>query len=305
MFGRQIISTGEVTLEVQDVDRSIREVRAVVEAQGGFVEKLTSTGQGASARADLTPRVPTNRFFATLDGLDSLGEVRDRSIGSQDVTSQHIDLSARLRAQTLQENRLLALVEEVETVTDLLSMERELTRVRTEIELLQGQISSLDRRIDLATIGVRLQAPAAPAEADPGPAPSANLTVGVFDVSASADRVIALVEEAGGTVVNSRVSKLDDGSRADLTFRVDPTSYETVIASLESLGKLRTQELRQGTGAASRSGSQFQLSLDQRDVKDPVQLAIWSTVGFLLTLLVTGYLWFLIRQQNEARKATR
>jgi len=152
---RKIISRSNITVEVSDVDGTVDRIRVIAEAAGGFLHALVSSGEGADSNATLSVRVPTALFHQTLSQIEAAGKVRSRNISSEDVTAQAIDLEARLKSAQREEESFLGLLERADSVSEILTVGQELTRVRTEIELLQGRISSLDRRIDLATIGVR------------------------------------------------------------------------------------------------------------------------------------------------------
>ena len=106
-------------------------------------------------------RIPQTEFFNAFDRIKLLGEVVSENAGSEDVTDRFIDLEARLKSAQREEESLLALLGRAGKVGDILTIERELARVRTELERLQGQINFLERRVDLATITVSLFTPQA------------------------------------------------------------------------------------------------------------------------------------------------
>ena len=88
-----------------------------------------------------------------------VGKVQSKNFGSEDVSERFIDLQARLKSSLREDESLLSLLDRTSTVIEVLAIERELTRVRLDIERLQGQLNFLERRIDLATITVSLSSP--------------------------------------------------------------------------------------------------------------------------------------------------
>ena len=88
-----------------------------------------------------------------------VGKVQSKNLGSEDVSERFIDLQARLKSSLREEKSLLSLVGRTRTVSEVLAIERELTRVRSDIERFQGQLNFLERRIDLASITVSLSSP--------------------------------------------------------------------------------------------------------------------------------------------------
>jgi predicted nucleic acid-binding Zn-ribbon protein len=85
--------------------------------------------------------------------------VTSKSVSAQDVTEEYIDVSARLDNLERQEARLQEILNMTETVEDVLAVEKELERVRGEIESLTGRLNYLDDRIDFSTINIRVTEP--------------------------------------------------------------------------------------------------------------------------------------------------
>jgi uncharacterized protein DUF4349 len=157
--GLLIARTATVHLVVTDVDQA----RALLERQlasiQGFVSHLEVTGERPAARTLVTTvKVPTDQIDATLVVIRSLGRVQDESRGSEDVTAQSVDLDARLANARRTEQRLVAVLEQrTGKVSDVLEVEREIARVRDEIEQMEGARKRLTTRIDFATIDLRFE----------------------------------------------------------------------------------------------------------------------------------------------------
>jgi hypothetical protein len=157
--GLFIARTATVHLLVADVDQA----RAVLERQlasrQGYISRLDVTGERPAARTLVaTVKVPTDQVDATLAVIRSLGRVQDESRGSEDVTAQSVDLDARLANARRTEQRLVAvLAQRTGKVSDVLEVEREIARVRGEIEQMEGARKRLTTRIDFATIDLRFE----------------------------------------------------------------------------------------------------------------------------------------------------
>jgi hypothetical protein len=80
-------------------------------------------------------------------------------LGGEDVTEAHVDLSARLDSQRVLETRLIDILTKVDSVDDALSVETQLTRVRTEIERLDGRKRALENRVSFATVELAVSSP--------------------------------------------------------------------------------------------------------------------------------------------------
>ena len=134
------------------------------------------------------------------------------------------------------------MLEKTEGVGEILAIERELSRIRSEIERLQGQLNFLERRVDLATIGVTL---IPPREEFVEP-PSAALTIGVSKVTASVDDIKSLVSSLNGEVDRVILSVQDGEESANVSLRIFPSDFEQTLASLERQGNVVSKELREG-----------------------------------------------------------
>ena len=241
---RQIISQASLSVEVEDVTGAVAQVRTIAESRGGFVSQLATTGTPGRQRSDLTVRVPQGEFFDTLESIKRLGKVWSENAGSEDVTEQFIDLEARLRSALREEQSLLSLLERADTVSNILTIERELARVRSEIERLQGQINYLSRRVDLATISVALFPPEERL-ADP---PYGSLNMEVEDVSASVDEVKAMVARVGGELEGVFRSVSNGREQADMQFSVLAKDFSAVVSQVEGQGTVIYKEIRESTG---------------------------------------------------------
>lgn len=154
--GRKIIYNADVRLVVADLAEFLTAVRKSIASQGGFVGSSTETGMdGSNPSATLVVRVPSTGYGKVLDAVDSLGTVEQRSETSRDVTSQFVDVAARIRNKQREEERLIELLADATgKLVDILEVEKELSRVRGEIEQAQGQMNVLSDQIGLATITI-------------------------------------------------------------------------------------------------------------------------------------------------------
>lgn len=104
----------------------------------------------------LTVRVPPAKFDAINEQLKAVGEVKDMSVVLEDVTKQYVDLDTRINNSRIELDRLYELYDRADNISDLLAIEREITRVETDLELLQQQKQALVSRVDRSTITVTI-----------------------------------------------------------------------------------------------------------------------------------------------------
>ena len=269
---------------------AVAQVRTIAETRGGFISQVATTGTPGRQRSDLVVRVPQGEFFDTLESIKRLGKVWAENAGSEDVTEQFIDLEARLRSAHREEESLLSLLERADTVSNILTIERELARVRSEIERLQGQINYLSRRVDLATISVALFPP----EERLAEPPYGSLDLEVEDVSASVDEVKALVARVGGELESVFLSVSNGREQAGIEFSVLDEDFSAVLSQVEGQGEVTYKEIRESTGnvESEEPDSRLTVFLMERESSLGRQLLIGGAAvvgGVLLLLLYAVY----------------
>lgn len=167
---RRVVVTGSMTVTVDDPAAAATEASAIVEAAGGRIDGRSESGRGEDGerRAYLTMRIPSEKVNDSVEQLRGLGEVTDISIDKQDVTAVAQDLDARITALQASVTRLIDLMSRAATTADLIAIETSLSERQANLESLQAQKRALDDQVDLSTITLSLQTPAAVAGELPG-----------------------------------------------------------------------------------------------------------------------------------------
>lgn len=157
---RKIISTASLSMEVKSVQIAFNEITKIVEANQGFISSSSTYDTGGHKNGQMTARVPQKNFYSTIEKIEAMGTVKSKQISGQDVTEEFIDLGARLGNLKKQETRLQEILKNATTVKDILEVERELERVRGEIERLTGRLNYLNQSVEMSTITVIAMEPA-------------------------------------------------------------------------------------------------------------------------------------------------
>ncbi len=154
-----VIRSATLRIVAKDFGGVRAAVEGAVSQAGGFIDRMTVTGDNATARELRgTLRVPGERMADTLARLRAIGQVVEDTQGSQDVTDQIVDIDARLASARATETRLTELLaNRTGKLSDVLEVEREITRVRLDIERLDAEKTTMGRRVSYATIDVTIR----------------------------------------------------------------------------------------------------------------------------------------------------
>jgi hypothetical protein len=153
-----IIRTVTLRIVTKEFEGIRPTVEGIVAAAGGFVDHMTATGHQASARSlSGTLRIPSDRLAEVADRLRRLGQVVEDTQGSEDVSDQLVDLGVRIKSARATETRLGELLRNrTGTLSDVLEVERELARVRVDIERLDAETTNIGRRVSYATVKLEI-----------------------------------------------------------------------------------------------------------------------------------------------------
>lgn len=164
-----VIRNGHVVVRVDSLEQAIERVRRLATAMGGSVGNVTvNTGEREVRSATLEMKVPSARFDEAMTGMSPVGRVEHSTASAQDVGEEFVDITARLANARRLEARLLDLLaNRTGRLEDVLAVERELARVREEIERYEGRLRYLSTRVATSTIVAALHEKA-PIVAAPG-----------------------------------------------------------------------------------------------------------------------------------------
>ena len=155
---RKLIRTGELQVRVKDVGEAAERTDSIVHANGGLTTNTRISQQdNTRRRADITLRVPVNMLGKTVSALKALGETTDEASTQQDITKDYVDLETRLAVREQELARLRELLaNRTGKLSDVLEVEREITRVVTDIEQMKGARRYYDNQVEMATIALTL-----------------------------------------------------------------------------------------------------------------------------------------------------
>lgn len=156
-----VIRTGNASVEVDSLEPAMEALRRLALRVGGFVgNSAIQSGREQLRQATMEIKVPAARFDDLTSGLPPLGRVEFVNVSAEDVGEEFVDLSARVANSRRLEDRLIDLLgSRTGRLQDVLAVERELARVREEIERQEGRMRYLKSRVALSTLSVAIHEP--------------------------------------------------------------------------------------------------------------------------------------------------
>jgi hypothetical protein len=155
---RKIIYNADVQITVEDFQSVSDRITRLIKEYGGYLADSNVSGKPGELRSGRWKvRIPVGRFDSFVDAVVALGELQSRQTNSQDVTEEYYDLEARIKNKKIEETRLLKHLEEsTGKLEEILNVEREVARVRGEIEQGEGRLRLLANLTELTTVTINV-----------------------------------------------------------------------------------------------------------------------------------------------------
>jgi hypothetical protein len=172
-----IIRTGQAYIEVDSLELGVAQVQRLARTVGGYIANSSiQSGEGQQRSATLEIKVAASRYDQALNGLTGIGKLLSSTTNAQDVGEEFVDVTARVaNARRLEERLVMLLATRTGKLDDVLAVERELARVREEVERYDGRLRFLRSKVAVSTLTVTV--------AERGPVvgqPGSNVLVEAF-----------------------------------------------------------------------------------------------------------------------------
>lgn len=160
---RKIVYYGEISTQTENYSKDYGAILSKLSEMKGYVQNLSVSGtepeewQDTGRTAQMTLRVPSNKFDEFMGFLGGLGETINTSVNGDDISLQYFDTETRLKTLRTREGRLQALLEKAATMEDIIELEQALADVSYEIQSLEMNLRDYDSLIDYSTVTITLQ----------------------------------------------------------------------------------------------------------------------------------------------------
>jgi hypothetical protein len=275
LANRKLIRNATVELEIVSFDNAVQKITAFANEEHGYVATTDSEKQAnGKLRGQVVVKVLPENLDRFLQKIRSLGELKNQTLGTEDVTKAYFDTDARLKNTHVMEQRLIDMLKtKTGKVSDLLQVEKELGRVREEIEKMQGELKYWDSQVQFATVTLSLtekdmEEPAAFLIRE-----RAQLALYAPDVEKIYNEIKSLASPKV-QVTNAQLNRDYSGRvSAQVSMLIAPEESDGVIGRVKGFGRVenfqtQTQRIAQG-GNPAAAGSE-----NARTKRDKVELNV-------------------------------
>lgn len=152
--GRQYIVKSSITVEVWSLENTPSEVKKIVKSFDGLVMDSTLEGDDS---AFFEIQIPADKLSEAMDQFAALGLEVSRNVTRKDVTDQAIDWEAKLKNKKELRDRLVKLLSQTKKVDEVLAVEKELSRIQTDIDSIEGRLKKLKNDIAMSTLSLTIR----------------------------------------------------------------------------------------------------------------------------------------------------
>lgn len=162
--GRLIIKTANLSLDIENYDETNTELYRMVEDMGGYISDTSSyyyiydryDEENNKKSGYLTLRIPHHFFDQFVSQMNEFGVVTNFSSNANDITKQYRDTSAEVKNLEVREAKLREIMDRAELIEDVIEVERELSRVRSEINRYQSILTDWEDLVSLSTVTINM-----------------------------------------------------------------------------------------------------------------------------------------------------
>ena len=164
----KLIYTCDLTIQTTEFDKTVETIHALIDQYGGFIasESRNDNDTGwyrknyvktsASLTEVLTIRVPSGNYYKFLDALDGNGKILSKNMYVENISRQYSETQTTIKSLETQEERLLAMMAQCETVEDMITVEARLSEVQNELKIYRNRLSGMDTDVAYSTINMRI-----------------------------------------------------------------------------------------------------------------------------------------------------
>ncbi len=272
LANRKLIRNANVQFEIVSFDDAVQKITAFANEERGYVATTSSEKQAnGKLKGEIVVKVLPENLDHFLQKIRALGELKNQTLGTEDVTKAYFDTDARLKNARVMEQRLIDMLKtKTGKVSDLLQVEKELGRVREEIEKMQGELKYWDSQVQFATVTISLsekdmEEPAAFLLKE-----RAQLALYAPDVEKTYNNIKGLASPKV-QITNAQLDRDYSGRvSARVSMLIAPEEGDSVIARVKGFGRVENFQVQSERIAQGGTG----MSKNAKTKRDKVELNV-------------------------------
>lgn len=162
---RKLIRTVDLNLETENYDSLMEGLEQQISEMDGYIEykdayhgNYNSKKNGYRNRhANITARIPADKLDEFTGRVAEIGNITYESESVEDVTLQYVDLSSHKKMLVAEQTRLMELLENADSMEDIITIESRLSEVRYQIESMESQLRTFDNQVDYSTVHINVE----------------------------------------------------------------------------------------------------------------------------------------------------
>jgi len=152
---RKLIRNGQLDFKTTDVKKTKIEIDKISKELNAYISSENENNYGDRLQYTQTIRVPTDQFDNLIKRIEPLAnKIDNKSINTQDVTEEFIDVEARLTTKKELEGRFREILKQAKTIEEIVSIESQIANVRGEVESMEGRLKYLQNQVSYSTLNV-------------------------------------------------------------------------------------------------------------------------------------------------------
>ena len=272
LANRKLIRNAQVELEILSFDTAVQKITAFANEERGYVATTNSEKQAnGKLRGQVVAKVVPENLDRFVQKIRDLGELKNQTLGTEDITKAYFDTDSRLKNARVMEQRLIDMLKKKsDDINDLLQVERELGRVREQIEQMQGELKYWDSQVQFATVTIQLtekdmEVPAAFLLKE-----RAQLALYAPEVEKVYDEIKALASPKV-QITNAQLDRDNTGRvSARVSMLIAPEESDAQIARVKTMGRIENFQVQTERVAQGGAG----MSENAKTKRDKVELNI-------------------------------
>jgi hypothetical protein len=272
LANRKLIRNAQIELEILSFDAAVQKITAFANEERGYVATTNSEKQAnGKLRGQVVVKVVPENLDRFVQKIHDLGELKNQTLGTEDITKAYFDTDSRLKNARVMEQRLIDMLKKKsDDINDLLQVERELGRVREQIEQMQGELKYWDSQVQFATVTIQLtekdmEVPAAFLLKE-----RAQLALYTPEVEKVYDEIKALASPKV-QITNAQLDRDNTGRvSARVSMLIAPEESDAQIARVKTMGRIENFQVQTERVAQGGTG----MSENAKTKRDKVEMNI-------------------------------